>query len=407
VVCNNSLLLKIEDIVTDPELNSRYWLVRKAVCLVAYYGGLRTNEIRDIEFNKSFSGGEKSFEYDSNGFWFTFERSKQRGKVELTTVVVPRRTPDWIPVVSETFRSPVDYDPASIIDEYLEVIQSDFGKSLEELEGPFFRSTHGVNGIKFSAAPLGVNTLGKIPVEFAMQLVLPNATSFTGHCWRRSCGTNASNAGVNVTTLMAQMGWSTPKTALGYVQKSKVSSFQMAMFLSNIQRQNKFLDDDGVKSTPKGKRLLKSDVLPRSALKKPVSLEVTEVGRIGRKQELSNPANSLAYHLIGAGTSSKDSEVRKVMSDLENRESALTLVDSVRSEMNVGHQPVVSTETDSSVENSIVQLNMSAASVDASSASLLSSSGIVSGMDARAAAILQNFQNNGSVQIHLHFHGSN
>jgi hypothetical protein len=75
--------------------------------------------------------------------------------------------------------------------------------------------------------------------------------------------------------------------------------------------------------------------------------------------------------------------------------------------MTVGHQPVVSTETASAVENSSVHLNMSASSVDTSSASLLSSSGIVSGMDARAAAILQNFQNNGSVQIHLHFHGSN
>ncbi len=127
--------------------------MRKVVCLVGYYGGLRTNEIRAIEFNKVFSAGEKSFEMDENGFWFTFERSKQRGKVETTTICVPRRTNDWLPVVSDSFRCPVDFDPASIIDEYLALIQSDFNQSLEELEGPFFRSTHGKNGVIFSKLP--------------------------------------------------------------------------------------------------------------------------------------------------------------------------------------------------------------------------------------------------------------
>jgi hypothetical protein len=44
-------------------------------------------------------------------------------------------------------------------------------------------------------------------------------------------------------TLMAQLGWATPKTAIGYVKKSRLTSFQMSMFLSNIQRQNKDLDE--------------------------------------------------------------------------------------------------------------------------------------------------------------------
>jgi hypothetical protein len=43
----------------------------------------------------------------------------------------------------------VDYDPASIIDEYLAVLESDYKLSREELTGPFFRSTHGVDGLKF------------------------------------------------------------------------------------------------------------------------------------------------------------------------------------------------------------------------------------------------------------------
>ena len=407
--------------LTDPELNARYWLVRKVVCLVGYYGGLRTNEIRKIKFNKTFSGGERSFEGDSNGYWFTFERSKQRGKVETTTIVVPRRKPDWIPVVSESFRSPVDYDPASIIDEYLEVIQSDFGQSMEELSGPFFRSTHGVKGHKFSAAPLGVNTLGRVPIEFAQQLVLPNATSYTGHCWRRSCGTNASNAGVNVTTLMAQMGWTTPKTALGYVSKSKITSFKMSMFLSNIQRRNKVLDETGVRPSPKGVQLLKSDVLPRSAKKKlDVPLAGADVERVGGLGQKSDSGNSLAFHLIGEGTSRTDNGVRKVMSSLERHEELVAAKESVAASSTVSVVESSTVSVDSEVsevpvrkENLIVSPSVSepvslASSISAASPSISSSSsGMASVVDSRLSAILQNFQNNGSVQIHLHFHENN
>ena len=88
---------------------------------------------------------------------------------------------------------------------------------------------------------MGKNLLSRAGSEFATELLLPNPHLFTGHCWRRSCGTNASDAGVNVTTLMAQLGWKTPKTAIGYVKKSRITSFQMSMFLSNIQRQNRDL----------------------------------------------------------------------------------------------------------------------------------------------------------------------
>ena len=419
--------------VTDPELNSRYWLVRKVVCLVGYYGGLRTNEIRKIEFNKTFPGGERSFEGDSNGFWFTFERSKQRGRVETTTIVVPRRSPDWIPVVSDSFRSPVDYDPASIIDEYLEVIQSDFGQSLEELSGPFFRSTHGVKGHKFSAAPLGVNTLGRVPIEFAQQLVLPNATSYTGHCWRRSCGTNASNAGVNVTTLMAQMGWTTPKTALGYVKKSKITSFKMSMFLSNIQRRNKILDENGVRPSPKGVQLLKSDVVPRSAKKKlDLPLAGVDVGRVGGVGGKSESGKSLAHHLIGESTSRADVGVRAVVASLESHEEFVAAKEDVakeavakeavskRTTVPVVESLIASSNFDSGVsdisvrnENVIVSSAVSesvslASSISSAASSISSSSsGMAASVDPRIAAILQNFQNNGSVQIHLHFHGTN
>jgi hypothetical protein len=157
--------------------------------------------------------------------------------------------------VSSSDRNPVDYDPASVIDLYLDTLQSDFNLAHDKMTGPFFKSAHGLKAKAFRRTPMGKNLIAKVGFEFATQLGLVNPLGFTGHCWRRSCGTNASDAGVNVTTLMAQLGWATPKTAIGYVKKSRLTSFQMSMFLSNIQRQNKDLDEVLGKFNPTFRKL--------------------------------------------------------------------------------------------------------------------------------------------------------
>ena len=234
----------------DSELTSRYWLVRKTICVLGYFGGLRNIELRSIEFNKISETGEPSFEVDQAGYWFRFERAKQRGMPDSSVFCVPRRQSDWVTPVSGSDRNPVDYDPASVVDQYLETLQFDLNTSQEKLTGPFFKSAHGKKASVFRRTPMGKTLISRVGFEFATELLIPNPQGFTGHCWRRSCGTNASDAGVNVTTLMAQLGWSTPKTAIGYVKKSRMTSFQMSMFLSNVQRQNKDLDQVLYKVNP-------------------------------------------------------------------------------------------------------------------------------------------------------------
>ncbi len=221
---------QIEDFVTDPELSSKYWLVRKVVCLVGYYGGFRNIELKSLKF--------ENVEVDSVGYWFSFDRSKQRGHLEATCICIPRRQPDWIPVSSDSSRVGLDFDPASLLDLYFSEIENDLQCSREELKGDFFRATHGMKGQKFTNLTLGKNTIGKVGVQVATELCLPRPESYTGHCWRRSCGTSASDSGVNVTTLMAMMGWSNPKTAMVYVKKSRMTSLSMSMYLTNVQRSN-------------------------------------------------------------------------------------------------------------------------------------------------------------------------
>jgi hypothetical protein len=49
---------------------------------------------------------------------------------------------------------------------------------------------------------------------------------------------------------MSFMGWKTPKTAIGYVAKSRMASYNMSMFLCNVQRQNSDLDQIMEKAKP-------------------------------------------------------------------------------------------------------------------------------------------------------------
>ena len=236
------------------------------MAVVGYFGGFRNVELKALKFGFLIDGdsnctSQKVVEKSEDGsYWFTFYRSKQRGCQIVSQICVPKCSNEMIKCRDSVERVPLGVCPASVIDEYLNVLASDFNCCIEDLDGDFFKSTHGKNANKFVKVPLGKNKLSRVGIEFAQELMLPNPTAYTGHCWRRSCSTNSSDAGVNVTSLMAHMGWADPKTAIRYVQKSKQSAHQMAMYLCNAQRFN--LKPDELFQLPKVVPDLKSTYLP-------------------------------------------------------------------------------------------------------------------------------------------------
>jgi hypothetical protein len=253
-------------LVADPVLSSKYWLVRKVVAVIGYYGGFRNVELKSLKFGFLLDAAnnptavkvwEKS---DDGSFWFNFYRSKQRGCKILSQICVPKCSKEMVDCRESVDRVPLGVCPASVIDQYLNVLATDLNCSIEELQGDFFKSTHGKNANQFVRVPFGKNKLARVGIEFAEELMLPNPGAYTGHCWRRSCSTNSSDAGVNVTSLMAHMGWTDPKTAIRYVAKSKQSAHQMAMYLCNAQRFN--LDPEDLFRFPKVVPGLKSSNLP-------------------------------------------------------------------------------------------------------------------------------------------------
>lgn len=67
---------------------------------------------------------------------------------------------------------------------------------------------------------IGINTFSTIPREIATFLKLPNATNYTGHCFRRSSATLLADAGADITTLKRLGGWRSATVAEGYLEDS-------------------------------------------------------------------------------------------------------------------------------------------------------------------------------------------
>ncbi len=376
---------QIEDFVTDPQLSSKYWLVRKVVCLVGYYGGFRNIELKNLKF--------ENLDCDQMGYWFEFSRAKQRGRVEQTSICIPRRQPDWVPVLSDSTRAGVDFDPASLIDLYLQEVQADLLCSRDELKGDFFRATHGMKGQKFTRLSLGKNTIGKVGVQVATELCLARPEIYTGHCWRRSCGTSASDSGVNVTTLMAMMGWSNPKTAMVYVNKSRMTSLSLSLYLANVQRQNC--------SNP----FPKSSVEKRQAVSKVSSSVVAKCSNTlvsSCDREVSSEISSsdckleeFEFDLVGTQDLIREieAEEKAALEDLSEEGKDQEVVEERRKK----EQPTVL------VEKQAEEMREGENVGNQSSVSLSDQLGNV---DSRLAGILHNLQNTGNVTINFHFHGN-
>nr|XP_023029625.1 uncharacterized protein LOC111517651 [Leptinotarsa decemlineata] len=73
---------------------------------------------------------------------------------------------------------------------------------------------------KCTSQPIGKNMFGKIPSKIAMYLGLPNSSSYTRHCLRRTSATALANAGATMTNLKRHGGWKSSTVAEGYLEDS-------------------------------------------------------------------------------------------------------------------------------------------------------------------------------------------
>ncbi|XP_074034359.1 uncharacterized protein [Leptinotarsa decemlineata] len=87
---------------------------------------------------------------------------------------------------------------------------------------------------KCTSQPIGKNMFGKIPSKMAMYLGLPNSSSYTGHCLRRTSATALANAGATMTNLKRHGGWKSSTVAEGYLEDSIELRNKTARMLSTL-----------------------------------------------------------------------------------------------------------------------------------------------------------------------------
>lgn len=74
-----------------------------------------------------------------------------------------------------------------------------------------------VNG-KCNSQPIGIHKIGEVPSYIATYLQLPKPTKFTGHCFRRTSATLASDSGATL-QMIKQLGrWRSDAIAEGYIE---------------------------------------------------------------------------------------------------------------------------------------------------------------------------------------------
>jgi integrase len=81
---------------------------------------------------------------------------------------------------------------------------------------------------KCTVQPVGINKFAKVPAIIANYLKIPDASSYTGHCWRRTSASLLVDAGADLLTLKSHGGWKSSAVAEGYIENSIQNKISIA-----------------------------------------------------------------------------------------------------------------------------------------------------------------------------------
>lgn len=81
---------------------------------------------------------------------------------------------------------------------------------------------------KCTVQPVGIHKIGSVPSIVAKFLNLPNSSSYTGHCFRRTSASLLANSGGSMSEIMRHGGWRSASVAEGYVEESESKKINVA-----------------------------------------------------------------------------------------------------------------------------------------------------------------------------------
>jgi hypothetical protein len=144
-------------------MENAYWLVRQAICIVAFFGRLHMQECMDLVLEKIHKTQE--------GYFITHSRVKQRSSEKLES----------------RFLVPDAGGFAAQLGLYLFKVNN----QLKMCQGRVWFT--GTKSEMLKSLPMGRNMISKVPHEIATVLSLPDPSLYTFHSFRRTSSANAAS----------------------------------------------------------------------------------------------------------------------------------------------------------------------------------------------------------------------
>jgi hypothetical protein len=186
------------------KMECSYWLVRQAISIVAFFGGLRLTECNDLVLEKMVR--------TNDGYKITHSRCKQRSDQRATAFLVP-----------------AEGGFADRLGEYLEKVSSD----LNVFTGRVWWT--GTKGQRLKNSGMGKNTVGKVPHDVARRLKLDNPDDYTFHSYRRTSATTAANGGMTSEQMQGFYGWKSASMCQEYISTSRPAIMRAAKTLGSFE----------------------------------------------------------------------------------------------------------------------------------------------------------------------------
>ena len=179
----------------------------KALCSLAYFGGLRCGELRTVLLENITS--------DANGLRIKFVGLKRVAEEE-----------------DREFLIPVTANGNLFVQVVLDHIAALKKSNIES--GPIARRP-APRGSGFTIAPIGRNSFYALPKRIATVLQKKSPDQFTGHSLRRTSARAAADGGADQQALMRHFGWRSQNLPRHYIDSSLHSMQSMAANLSGAQ----------------------------------------------------------------------------------------------------------------------------------------------------------------------------
>ena len=229
------------------ELEGAYWLVRKAIVILAYFGGLRLTEAMSLVLEKI------EVRPNNKGMRVYHNRAKQRTDKLGTKFDVPTNKENSDPDSdtdsdSDKMEGEEDFDWAGCLSQYVSMVKEELGKH----SGRVFYT--GRKDGSLTRQVMGRNMVSEVPHLVAQWLGKEDPQSYTFHSFRRSSATAAADKGATAQQMVDFFGWKSHAMTSEYISTSEHQLDAMAKRLSTTEKDGRSRHKESKKAKKRKKK---------------------------------------------------------------------------------------------------------------------------------------------------------